>query len=363
MTEIIVDSQDTSGFSEDNALIPSSTKPAEIKKSFPRLYISILFLLFVAIEALRYDATRAEPMRIESQELISKPEADPVLNLSLIFEQKRKWCLEFPSWEGYIMHDSTGCWALGREIVVSDERYHDKNHTESIITMDIQKMLANKTILILGDSLSRYALNAFISVINGEEPTFNWFKTAFHGKITRVVGLNTTVHWEWRPLVSEILKVVDTQEGKEMLKNADHTLVMLGLHDVIFRYAHNEMNAKALGKKLRTVFGPLSKDLTYQTAAPISLSQLGHGDTEARDAYTKGYPHVTPKNILNFNLMVADELTNPNREGSPIRVLDGFWRFQTHDSDGMHSTIHALHTSYRFLWRIFWEKDSYHSQK
>lgn len=306
--------------------------------------ISISLMLVGTLEFIRF-------MMQETCQAIKVPPES--YNLSLIRTQKREYCFKPSSFEGYIMEDGTGCWSLGNEMLVSDDRFHNKQHTQHIVSMDIQSMLANKTILIIGDSRSRYAFNALKSVITGEEPTFKWSSQEFHSNIVSNVGQNTTIYWQWGHMAKGLFSFLDTPDGMDILKKADHTLIMLGIHEVIWNFDANEKTAKTLALNLRTKYATMSKDLVFETAPPILIPQLDKQTPPKADMYQRTYPHVTSDNIFKFNQLVVRGMSMKGSTAT-IPVLNGFWRFQTDDSDGMHSTNHAIHTAYRFLWRIFW---------
>jgi len=266
--------------------------------------------------------------------------------LEFMNRHQKEVCLNLLSADGYQMQDTVQCWSESESLMVFDRRYPDKRH-QYRYQLDIQSLLANKFILIVGDSIARYMHEAMYSILENKAPKFDWDADGRHGSFSKVGGQNTTVMFVWGARAAEVLDSLSKLDRDHSIQNADYTIMLFGLHEIIFRCEQLEDTIASFAETLINTWAPKLNNFVFQTSAPSNKTLSCQSKTNS--------PHSV---ILDFNTKLVHALTFWGRKSkkSVVPCLDGFWRFQVEDWDhhAFHSIQHAMHSAYRYFWRIYW---------
>lgn len=323
-----------SDIEEETLLSEPSSEQSVLRKKGRVLLLSIVVLGLITI-AIAVVVVGSEPFQTTPavEMTVHEPTAPISSSNRLALSE---WCLKQRSIDGYTMEDPS-CWTFGSELLVMNQTSYK---TEKFDLNPVE-LVANKRFLFTGCSISRKAMHAFRSVISGEKP-IKWHKT--HGSLSFNVGKNTSIHWQWAPLMSDVLKYLN----KADLESYDHVVVLIGLHDVQDTMIHHfPANVESFAKKLMQKYRPRIKDLTFQTAAPIVEKKMRN-------------PNMKNDNFITFNTKMAREINSYNANQLPhhtFSLLNGYWNFGVNDqNDGLHSATHAKYTGYRYAWQLFWAR-------
>ena len=111
--------------------------------------------------------------------------------------------------------------------------------------LPIQQFLATPQSMLLVIPSLAISLKLFrVLFLGNHPPTYHWSRGEFHGTISMSIGLNDSLLWVWAPLIWQVEKYI--KENQPLLKQADCTLILSGIHDIVFQYDQGRETATSL---------------------------------------------------------------------------------------------------------------------